>query len=163
MCLFGDVGLYSTTSLQMRGSICLRGVSPLWRLRVTVVCFRRWAINSLSNSKRRGARTLPGFQQMSENSEMVAANQTKILPSTPKFLHYKKSCDELISYKLPKTFQPPTPKETKNTTSVWRCQLILIAAFSYKKNRWPQRTPVKITKNTKRPGGELTCKKWGEW
>ena len=38
-------------------------------------------------------------------------------------------------------FQPPAPEETKNTTSVWRCQLILIAAFSYKKIGAPNEFP----------------------
>ena len=42
----------------------------------------------------------------------------------------------------------PPPKETKNITH-----------GSYKKNRWPQRIPVKNTK--KKPGGELICTNFG--
>ena len=51
-------------------------------------------------------------------------------------------------------FQPPAPKETKNTTSVWRCQLILIAAFSYKKKSVAAtNSRKKYKKNTKKKTG----------
>ena len=59
-------------------------------------------------------------------------------------------------------FQPPAPKETKNTTSVWRCQLILIAAFSYKKSVAPTNSCKDYKKNTpQKSGGELICKNFG--
>ena len=73
------------------------------------------------------------FKRGCANSGTINTNIFAIQKNIPRGINFAKITKNI--------FQPPAPKETKNTTSVWRCQLILIAAFSYKKIGGPNEFP----------------------
>ena len=89
-------------------------------------------------------------RRFSEGIRAFPQQKKRHIPSTPKFLQYKKNLARNSFRKNYKKYFPvhATPRG---------------AHESYRKNRWPQRIPVKNYKKIykKKPGGELICKNFG--